>query len=162
MASEVSASLRDLSHLLHPATLATLGLETSIAGFCREFSEQNHVNVKLVCRDIPKDPSEDVSLCLFRVVQEALRNVRKHSAAQEARVTLTGDGDSIDLTIEDSGIGFDLKSTEGHSTLGLVSMRERARLVDGQFSIHSEPSRGTRVSLRVRARNIAAGHGHVS
>jgi two-component system sensor histidine kinase UhpB len=153
MASEVSASLRDLSHLLHPATLATLGLETSIAGFCREFSEQNHINVKFLCHAIPKNPSEDVCLCLFRVVQEALRNVGTHSGAQEARVTLTGDGDRIDLSIEDFGIGFDLKSTEGQPTLGLVSMSERARLVDGQFSIHSEPARGTRVSLRVPAKN---------
>jgi two-component system sensor histidine kinase UhpB len=154
MASELSASLRDLSHVLHPATLATLGLETSIAGFCREFSEQHHVDVKFVCRDIPKDPSEDVSLCVFRVVQEALRNVARHSAAREARVTLTGDGDKMQLFIEDSGIGFDLKMTDGKETLGLVSMRERVRLVGGQFSIHSEPGSGTRIWLQVPVKRI--------
>ena len=149
MASEVSATLRDLSHLLHPATLTTLGLETSIAGFCREFSEQHNLSVKFVCRDIPKESSEDVSLGLFRIVQEALGNVLKHSAAQEARVTLTGIPDRIDLSIEDSGIGFDPRSSDGKAGLGLVSMRERVRLMRGLILIESAPSKGTRVRVQV-------------
>jgi signal transduction histidine kinase len=149
MASDVSASLRDLSHLLHPATLATLGLVTSIAGFCRKFSEQHNLGVKFEFSDIPKDTPEDVSLCLFRIVQEGLSNVVKHSAAQEIRVSLTGAGDRIDLRIEHSGIGFDSRFSQGAATLGLISMRERVRLIGGQFSIESEPSSGTRIHVQV-------------
>jgi len=78
----------------------------------------------------------------------------KHSAAQEARVTLTGAGDRIDLRIEDSGVGFDTASPQGKAALGLISMRERVRLVGGQFSIESEPSRGTRILVRVPVTSI--------
>jgi signal transduction histidine kinase len=154
MASEVSANLRDLSHMLHPATLATLGLVTSISGFCRKFSEQHSLDVKFEFGDIPKDTPDDVSLCLFRIVQEALSNVVKHSAAQEARVTLTRAGDRIDLCIEDSGVGFDTASQQGTAALGLISMRERVRLVGGQLSIESEPSRGTRILVHVPVTSI--------
>jgi signal transduction histidine kinase len=156
MASEVSADLRDLSHLLHPATLATLGLVTSIAGFCRKFSEQHNLGVNFEFSDIPKDTPEDVSLCLFRIVQEALSNVVKHSAAQEARVILTGSADRIDLRIEDSGMGFNPQSSQGTETLGLISMQARVRLVGGQFSIESEPSSGTRIHVQVPISRIAA------
>jgi len=156
MASEVSANLRDLSHLLHPATLATLGLVTSIAGFCRKFSEQHNLSVNFEFSDVPKDTPEDVSLCLFRIVQEALSNVVKHSAAQKVRVTLTGATDRIDLRIEDSGIGFDPESSQNTATLGLISMRERVRLIGGQFSIESEPSVGTRIRVQVPITRIAA------
>ena len=154
MASDISANLRDLSHMLHPATLATLGLVTSISGFCRKFSEQHNLIVKFEFGDIRKDLPDDVSLCLFRIVQEALNNVVKHSAAQEARVTLTGAGDRIDLCIEDSGVGFDTASPQETAALGLISMRERVRLVGGQFSIESEPSRGTRILVRVPVAGI--------
>lgn len=156
MASEVSANLRDLSHLLHAATHATLGLVTSIAGFCRKISEQHNLSVNFEFNDTPKDTPEDVSLCLFRIVQEALSNVVKHSAAREARVTLTEAGDRIDLRIEDSGIGFDPKSPQRTATLGLISMRERVRLVGGQFSIESEPSVGARIRVQVPITRIAA------
>lgn len=137
------------SHLLHPGTLAALGLETSVAALCREFSEQHHINIQFVGDNIPKDCPQDVSLCLFRIVQEALYNVAKHSGAQEARVTLSGNGQQIDLTIEDSGTGFDPKSSPRVETLGLVSMRERVRLVDGHISIHSQPPNGTRIEVQV-------------
>ena len=149
MAKDVAASLRGLSHLLHPATLTTLGLVASIGGFCREFSNQHDLRAKFVHSDIPMDTPEDASLCLFRIVQEALRNVAKHSDAREVDVTLTGYADRIDLSIEDQGKGFDMKASEGKPTLGLVSMRERTRLVGGQFIIESEPSKGTRIRVQV-------------
>lgn len=149
MASDISATLRDLSDLLHPGTLAALGLETSIAAFCREFSEQHRLRVKFVGDNIPKDSPQDVNLCLFRIVQEALQNVAKHSGAHEAYVTLWGNGQQIGLQIEDRGTGFDPKNSERPGTLGLVSMRERVRLVEGHISIHSEPSNGTRIDVQV-------------
>ena len=155
MASEVSASLRDLSHLLHPATLATLGLVTSIAGLCRKFSEQHNVTVKFDCREIMKHTPPDLSLCLFRVVQESLQNIVKHSHAQEARVALMRKGNQIELCIEDFGCGFDMESLQGSGSLGLISMRERARLVGGDLFIDSQPGSGTRVFLSVPAEGTA-------
>ena len=154
MASEMSASLRDLSHLLHPATLAPLGLVPSIAGLCRELSEQQHLTVKFDHDDIAKDMPSDLSLCLFRVVQESLRNVVKHSGASEARVALVRKENQIELCVEDFGCGFDMENLRRGGTLGLTSMRERARLAGGELSIESEPGRGTRICLRVRPSGI--------
>jgi len=153
MASDISATLRDLSHLLHPDTLAALGLETSVAALCREFSEQHHISIQFVGNKVPKDSPQNVNLCLFRVVQEALQNVAKHSGAQEARVTLSGNGQQVELSIEDSGRGFDPTSSQTTKTLGLVSMRERVRLVDGHISIQSQPSGGTRIEVRIPHRS---------
>ena len=90
-----------------------------------------------------------MTLCLFRIAQEALRNVVKHSGAAEAEVELSGKGDEIDLCISDSGQGFDVESVKGVAGLGLISMRERLRLVGGNFSIESEPSNGTRIRVRI-------------
>jgi signal transduction histidine kinase len=149
MASEVSASLRDLSHFLHPATLATLGLVSAIAGFCREFSERHHLVVKFVHGDIPDDTPEDVNLCLFRIVQESLRNVLKHSGAQEAHVDLSQRDKEIVLLVEDAGRGFDVKSNRARTALGLISMRERVRLVGGEISVESAPWSGTRIGVQI-------------
>ena len=90
-----------------------------------------------------------MTLCLFRITQEALRNVVKHSGAAEAKVELSGDPDDIDLRISDSGKGFDVESVKGVDGLGLISMRERLRLVGGNLSIESEPSHGTRIRVRI-------------
>lgn len=149
MASDISVALRDLSHLLHPGTLATLGLEASVEALCREFSEQHNLMVNFVHHNVPTSNSPDVSLCLFRIVQEALQNIVKHSGAHEARVTLIGREQQIRLSIEDSGIGFNLKHSQRTKTLGLVSMRERVRLVDGQISIQSGTLKGTRIDVQV-------------
>jgi signal transduction histidine kinase len=98
--------------------------------------------------NVPQNNS-DVNLCLFRIVQEALQNIVKHSGAREARVTLVGREQQILLSIEDSGIGFNSTNSQRTETLGLVSMRERVRLVDGQISIQSEPAKGTRIDVQV-------------
>jgi signal transduction histidine kinase len=90
-----------------------------------------------------------VSLCLFRIVPEALRNVVKHSGAAEAEVELSGHGDGIDLCISDRGQGFDPELVKGEAGLGLISMRERLRLVGGHLSVESEPSHGTRIRVRI-------------
>jgi len=148
MTSEVSASLRDLSHFLHPSTLAILGLVSAISGFCREFSERHHLVVKFVHGDIPNAP-EDVNLCLFRVVQESLRNVLKHSGAREAHVTLTEKEKQIVLLVEDAGKGFDVKTNRPRTTLGLISMKERVDLVGGEISVESAPSNGTRIRVQI-------------
>jgi signal transduction histidine kinase len=149
MTSELSSDLHGLSHQLHPAMLESVGLVTSLKGFCKEFATQHKLQVQFVHSDIPKKIPNDVTLCLFRIVQEALRNIAKHSGAAEAEIELSGHPDEIDLCISDSGQGFDVESAKGATGLGLVSMRERLRLVGGHLSIESEPSHGTRIRVRI-------------
>jgi signal transduction histidine kinase len=145
--TEVSTSIHNLSHQLHPSRLDTLGLVASLKGLCREFSTEHHLDTTFVHRNAPKRIPKDVTLCLFRIAQEALRNVVKHSGATAAQMELTGEGDAIDLVVFDSGRGFSADSATVAAGLGLVSMRERLRLVRGQLSIES--SGGTRIHVRV-------------
>jgi signal transduction histidine kinase len=156
-ATEVSSSIHDLSRQLHPYKLDTLGLVVSLENFCKEFSGQHNLQVQFVHNDIPGQIPKDVTICLFRIVQEALRNVVKHSGAAEAKVELSSHDDRIDLCISDSGTGFSPKSAEGGAGLGLISMRERLRLVGGHLSVESEPSRGTRIRVRVTRFTIKSG-----
>jgi signal transduction histidine kinase len=129
--------------------LDSLGLVGSLRSFCREFSGQHKVRVQFLHNDIPGQIPKDVTLCLFRITQEALRNVVKHSGAAEAEVELSGNAGEIDLCISDSGQGFDVQSVKGVAGLGLISMRERLRLVGGHLFIESEPSHGTRIRVRI-------------
>jgi signal transduction histidine kinase len=149
MAMEVSSNIHGLSHQLHPAKLDSLGLVGSLKGLCREFSEQYKLQVQFLSASIPGQISKDVTVCLFRIAQEALRNVVKHSGATSAVVDLSGNADGIHLCISDSGHGFNVESAKGAVGLGLISMRERLRLVDGHLSIESEPSHGTRIRVRI-------------
>jgi signal transduction histidine kinase len=155
--SEVSSTLHDLSHQLHPYKLDTLGLVAALGGFCNEFSLQHNLQVQFVYHDVPGQIPEDVTLCLFRIVQEALRNVVKHSEGTEAKVELSGHGDRIDLCISDSGAGFNPEHAKAETGLGLISMRERLRLVRGHLSVESEPSHGTRIRVRVPLFTIKSG-----
>jgi signal transduction histidine kinase len=147
--SEVSSTLHDLSHQLHPYKLDTLGLVAALGGFCNEFSRQHNLQVQFVHHDVPGQIPNEVTLCLFRIAQEALRNVVKHSGGTEAEVELSAHDDRIDLCISDSGTGFSPAHVQAETGLGLISMRERLRLVEGHLSIESEPSRGTRIRVRV-------------
>ena len=149
VSSEVSSNLHDLSRHLHPYKLDTLGLVAALGGFCNEFSLQHNLQVRFVYHDVPGQIPKDVALCLFRIVQEALRNVVKHSGGTEAEVELSGHGDRIDLCISDSGEGFSPEQVKAETGLGLISMRERLRLVRGHLSVESEPSYGTRIRGRV-------------
>src|SRR6267154_3595867 len=147
--SEVSSTLHDLSHQLHPYKLDTLGLVAALGGFCNEFSLQHNLQVQFVYHHVPGQIPNEVTLCLFRIVQEALRNVVKHSEGTEAKVELSGHGDRIDLCISDSGAGFNPEHVKAETGLGLISMRERLRLVRGHLSVESEPCRGTRIRVRI-------------
>jgi len=155
-AREVSSDIHSLSYQLHPARLELLGLVASLKGFCGEFSAQHKIDVQFLHSNIPGQIPKDVSLCLYRITQEALQNVVKHSEAAEAEVELSGQSEEIELCISDSGRGFDVESAKRAAGLGLVSMRERLRLVGGHLSVESEPSRGTRICVRVPQAAIAA------
>jgi PAS domain S-box len=141
--------IQALSHRLHSSNLEYLGLEAATASLCTELSERQNIKIDLRCDAIPEDVPREVSLCLFRVLQEALHNAVKYSGVGAFEVTLTGSSRKIELKVHDSGVGFDAKAGSNGHGLGLTSMRERLRLVGGQFSIDSQPNQGTTVFARV-------------
>ncbi len=142
---ELSADLHVLSHRLHPATLENLGLVAGAKAFCEEFTDQQGIYVDFTNDGVPTCLSEDASLCLFRILQEGLRNVKKHSGADQAEVRLEVAGDKIHLSICDRGRGFDCNVRSSQSGIGLQSMEERLRLLGGNLQIHARPMEGTRI-----------------
>jgi PAS domain S-box-containing protein len=146
---EIGAGLHRLSHELHPARLRHLGLEASIQGFCEELAEAHGLTIVHDIAEIPRPLADDPTLCLYRITQEALHNVIKHSGATSASVTLAVEMNEVVLTVSDNGAGFDPRAAFGKDTLGLISMRERARLVHGRFDLWSRPGQGTTVAVRI-------------
>jgi len=146
-ASELGADLHTLSHRLHSSTLERLGLAAGVAAFCKEFTAQRGIQVVFSHEEVPRSVSPDISLCLFRIVQEGLRNVKKHSGATNAQVQLQRLDGALHLSISDDGKGFDMKEVGNGQGLGLWSMQERVRLVGGRFEIHSETQKGTRIEV---------------
>ena len=146
-ASELGADLHSLSHRLHSSTLERLGLAAGVASFCREFSAQHGTQVSFSQQDLLRSVPPDIALCLFRIVQEGLRNVQKHSGAAHAEVRIEMVDDTVHLSISDDGVGFDVADGARPRGLGLWSMRERMRLVSGRFEIHSETQQGTRIDV---------------
>jgi len=145
MASEVQT----LSHGLHSPKLEYLGIVAAMKDFCAEFSDRQKVKTTFTDKDVPRTVPKEVSLCLFRILQEALQNALKHSGVRRFDVGLRGSSDWIELTVRDSGMGFDPKAAMTNWGLGLVSMHERLQLVQGTLSIDSQPKRGTRIHARV-------------
>ena len=148
-ASEIAADTQSLSHELHSARLQYLGLAAAIRGFCREFGEQQRVKIDLKIDDLPSPLSAEISLCLFRVLQEALHNSSKHSGALRFEVRLWGTANEIHLTVRDFGKGFDRETAKTSQGIGLISMEERLKLVNGTLSIESQPGSGTTIEARV-------------
>jgi PAS domain S-box-containing protein len=145
---DLGSDIQALSHSLHSSKLEYMGLVTASASFCKELSERQSVEIAYDSRDIPRKLPPDMALCLFRVLQEALHNAVRHSGARQFKVSLTYASGEIELSVTDSGVGFDPQTASGHG-LGLTSMRERLKLVGGQLSIDSERQRGTMVRARV-------------
>jgi signal transduction histidine kinase len=147
--AEIAADTQSLSHELHSAKLQYLGIAAAMRGFCREFGEQQKVEIDFQTHDLPSPLSPDISLCFFRVLQEALHNSAKHSGVRHFEVRLWGTLDEIHLTVSDSGAGFDREAAKESRGLGLISMEERLKLVNGMLSIDSQPKRGTTIHARV-------------
>jgi len=146
--STLTGDVQALSHKLHPSILDNLGLATAVKGFCREVAEQNGVVVEFAGRNIPESVPREVSLSLFRVVQEAVHNAIKYSGEKHFEVRLEGESGHLELEVNDEGVGFDAATTNGGG-LGLVSMAERIHQVDGTFTVDSQPNAGTRIRARV-------------
>ena len=145
---EIGSSVQALSHELHSSKLEILGTTPAMKSFCGEFSRQHHVKVEFGS-NVSKPLPRDVSVCLYRVLQEGLHNAVKHSGAKEFFVQLRSEPGAVELTVRDFGAGFDVAGITAERGLGLVSMQERVNLVDGTFSIESEPAHGTTLRARV-------------
>jgi PAS domain S-box-containing protein len=146
---EIARDIQGLSHRLHSSKLEYLGIVSAAKGFCQEMAEQKKVEIDFTDEGIPQRVPKELSLCLFRVLQEALQNAVKHSRAQHFRVKLRGENGELELAVSDAGVGFDQQDAINRRGLGLISMRERVQLLNGEFSIESEPGRGTTVLARV-------------
>ena len=147
--SGIADDIQSLSHELHSSKLEYLGIVSAMRGFCQEFGGQQKVEIDFTSHDLPSPLSPDVSLCLFRVLQEALHNSARHSGVKRFEVQLWGSVDEVHLTVKDSGAGFDTEAAKARQGLGLISMEERLKLVKGTFLIESQPQRGTRIYARV-------------
>jgi signal transduction histidine kinase len=146
---DLSTAVHDLSHELHPSKLEQLGLVAAIGGLCRDVSLAHGLEVKFTHFPDPGVIPLDTSLCLYRIAQEALRNVVKHSGSRHASVELSAAADAIHLVVEDDGVGFEPGSGGRNGGLGLISMRERLHLVGGAIAIDSSLGGGTRIDVQV-------------
>ncbi|UWZ86059.1 sensor histidine kinase [Occallatibacter riparius] len=142
---EIAADVQGLSHQLHSSKLDHLGLAAALKGFCGEFSKQYSVHIDFKEEGVPRTLPQDVSITLFRITQEALRNAVKYSQSANFAVALSGTAGEILLEVQDWGVGFDLEAVMRSGGLGLLSMQERAHLVRGSLSVESQPGAGTRV-----------------
>ena len=148
--SSLSEEVHSMARRLHPAILEDLGLEAALREECLGFSQRRGVPVQFQVNDVPaRSLPPEIALCLFRVAQEALRNIEKHSNAREVQMVLARHGQEVALLIEDMGDGFQVEEARGRGGLGLVSMEERVRLVNGEFSIRSQPGKGTEIEVHV-------------
>jgi PAS domain S-box-containing protein len=146
---EISSDLHSLSHQLHSSKLEHVGLASALKGLCEEMSSRFKIKIEFTERAISCEIPKDVALCLFRISQEALGNVVKHSRAEQARAELCDEDNEIRLRIVDAGVGFDPAALNGKTGLGLISMRERLRLVGGRLAVQSAPMLGTEIVAEV-------------
>jgi PAS domain S-box-containing protein len=150
--AEIISDLQALSHELHPPRLLLLGVVAAMKGLCREVSGQKSVEIDFRSENVPRNVPHDTSLCLFRVLQEALHNAVRHSQMRHFDVQLRGTRDAVRLTVRDEGVGFDVDAASRGMGLGLTSMKERLKLVGGELFIESQTRRGTTVSARAPVR----------
>jgi PAS domain S-box-containing protein len=144
----LSESVHSLSRQLHPSIVDDLGLVDALRSECLSLEQRDGIKVRYTAADVPPDLPRGVALCLYRVAQEALRNVARHAGSPLASVRVAGDERELVLTVRDRGVGFDM-SVRRKSGLGLESMRERARLIRARLTVRSRPGAGTQITVRV-------------
>jgi len=147
--TEIAGDVQALSHQLHSSKLDYLGLEAALRSCCEEFSNKHDVTVEFAPENVPKHLPGDISLCLFRVAQEALQNAVKYSGVHRFSVELRATANRIRLEVSDAGVGFNVEAAMLNGGLGLVSMPERVHLVKGTFSVESKVNVGTRIVATV-------------
>jgi len=152
----IAQNVRHLSHDLHPSVLRHAGLVAALTSYCRELERAHGTTVTCNAEGDCGAITEEAALCLYRIAQEALRNVIAHAGASRADVRLLCTGEIAEIAVADDGRGFDVAGAFEHGKgLGLVSINERVRLAGGTVSIVAEPKRGTRLSARIPTSRIA-------
>jgi two-component system sensor histidine kinase UhpB len=141
--------VRHFSHDLHPGLLNHVGLVPALRTHCTQVAEQQHLDLAFTADDDLGPIPRDVAVCLYRIVQEGLRNIVSHAHTPDARVTVLRSSDGLELTIADRGRGFEPVATVARSGLGLLSIQERARLVGGTLTVTSARGRGTKLHVRI-------------
>jgi PAS domain S-box-containing protein len=145
----ISNDVHSLSRQLHPSILEDLGLTRAVESLCARFSDRERIEVAFTAENIPGTLSRDVSLSIYRIIQEGLNNIAKHACASRVKVALQRTDGRLCLSIQDDGIGFDAAEVRQKPGLGLSSMRERVRVIHGVLRITSEPENGTTITVRV-------------
>jgi len=145
----LATDVHRISHELHPRKLAELGLEAALRSFCSEFSDAHRLQIDLAADHLPSDLSQDISLCLYRITQESLQNVIKHSGATSAHVSLRSANGEVRLSVVDDGKGFDLDTAKAKGGLGLVSIGERLERVNGKVEIISAVGEGAKIEVSI-------------
>jgi signal transduction histidine kinase len=135
--------------LLHPSILEDLGLSKAIEAECRQFATREGIAMSASVQTVPREIPKDIALTIYRIVQESLNNIAKHACARCVDVSLNKSEIGLHLTVKDDGIGFDAAEVRSKAGLGLSSIRERVRLVQGMYRICSEPGRGTTIEVTV-------------
>jgi PAS domain S-box-containing protein len=147
--TQIADDVQLISHELHSSNMDYLGIVGAAKNYCKEFGDRMKVEIDFQNHDLPTALPTELSLSLFRVLQEALRNATKHSGVKHFEVQLWGSTGEIHLTVNDRGGGFDAEAAMKSTGLGLTSMQERLRLVHGELSINSQPRRGTTIHARI-------------
>jgi signal transduction histidine kinase len=145
--TDIAEDVHNLSRQLHPSILDDLGLVQAVQAECDAFIKKTGIDVSLEPADLPDSISQDLALCLYRIIQEGLQNIGKHAQAVAASITLQGFSGGINLVVRDNGIGFDPAQAKQKAGIGLSSMRERVRLVNGTLNIVSEPGKGSEIQI---------------
>jgi signal transduction histidine kinase len=143
--TEISTAIQDLAHKLHSSSLEYLGFVSAVKKLAEELGRRQEMEIEIKNDGVPNKLPHEMSLCLYRIVQEALHNAVKHSGAKYVAVHLQQTADQIQITLCDSGKGFDVGAVATGQGLGLASMRERIRLVHGTLVIRSNPTAGTSI-----------------
>jgi signal transduction histidine kinase len=151
IAENTLQGVRDLSQLLHPSMLDDFGLPEAVGAYLRSFSKRTGIRTELVQYGMEQRLSPEAEVCVYRIVQEALTNVARHSGARNATVTLARATDHLQMTVEDDGRGVGARGARGPASrgLGIIGMRERAQALGGTFVLEPRPGGGTRVSARI-------------
>ena len=148
-AQEIASEIHRLSYKLHPSKLDHVGLAPAVKSLCSELTQSGKLKVSFHQTGFPAALDRDVTLCVFRIAQEGLRNCVKHSGAESARVVLTKIRNAVRLVVSDNGCGFNAKAALMEKGLGFISMKERLHLLGGQMNVYSRPMRGTRIEVTV-------------
>ncbi len=144
---KISEDVHAISRQLHPSILEDLGLIDAVRNEINAFRRREGIDVNYLSSELPQKLPKDISLCFFRIIQESLRNIARHARTDSASITLTVLTDHLDMEIRDHGCGFDQENNREQLGLGLISMGERVRMINGKLDITSAPGQGTRIRV---------------